>query len=182
VPGPPQSLTTRAGDRRVRVSWTPQLTDGGAPITRYRVIASPADASCTAEDATSCTVRGLTNGTPYQFRVRARNAAGWGPSTFWSAPTTPRTVPGAPRNVTGVPANRAVTVTWQAPASDGGSPITRYTARSSPGGLTCTTTGRRTCTVSGLTNGTRYTFRVQARNAAGWGAWSARSAAVVPRR
>jgi hypothetical protein len=36
--------------------------------------------------------------------------------------------------------------------------------------------------VSKLTPGTKYTFVVRAQNAAGWGPWSAKSAAVIPKR
>jgi hypothetical protein len=90
--------------------------------------------------------------------------------------------PGPPRDVTGLPGNRTVEVRWAAPVSNGGATITRYRMRANPGGRTCTITGARRCTVTGLTNGTRYTFQVRARNGAGWGPWSPRSPAVIPRR
>jgi chitodextrinase len=124
----------------------------------------------------------LVNGTRYRFEVRARNAAGWGPWTAKSATVTPRTVPRPPRDVRGTPRDRAARVTWIAPSSNSGAPITRYQVKASPSGRTCATTGARACTVTRLVNGTRYRFEVRARNAAGWGPWSARSAAVVPRR
>ena len=69
-------------------------------------------------------------------------------------------------------------VSWVAPV---GSVVTGYTATSSPGGKTCATTGALSCTVTGLTNGTSYSFTVRARNAAGVGPVSAKSAPVVPR-
>ena len=60
-------------------------------------------------------------------------------------------------------------VSWTAPSFDGGAPITSYTATSSPSGRTCTTGDGDTtaCTVTGLTNGTAYTFTVTADNEAG---------------
>jgi hypothetical protein len=70
-------------------------------------------------------------------------------------------------------------VSWTAPASNG-SAITGYTVTSNPDNLTCTTTGALTCTVSGLTNGTSDKFTVVATNAAGDGAPSAASNAVIP--
>jgi hypothetical protein len=61
------------------------------------------------------------------------------------------------------------TVSFTAPASNGNSPITSYTAVSSPGGITGTLSqaGSGTITVNGLTGGTPYTFTVYATNAAG---------------
>jgi hypothetical protein len=94
----------------------------------------------------------------------------------------PAVPPGPPRDVTGTPAHRSVEVRWARPASNGGAAITRYRVQAEPGGRTCTTDGVRRCTVTGLTNGTSYTFQVRARNGAGWGPWSPRSPAVVPRR
>ena len=89
-------------------------------------------------------------------------------------------MPGAPTGVTATAGNGQATVTWSAPASNGGSPITGYTVTASPGGLTCTTAGALTCTVSGLTNGTPYSFTVTASNAAGTGPSSSPSASVTP--
>ena len=59
-------------------------------------------------------------------------------------------------------------ITWTAPTDDGGSVITSYTVTSSPGDTDCTwTSGPLSCTVTGLTNGTEYTFFVTATNAFG---------------
>ena len=88
--------------------------------------------------------------------------------------------PSAPQSVSATPGNASALVTWSAPASNGGSPITGYTATSSPASLTCTTSGALACNVPGLTNGTPYRFTVTATNAVGTGPASAASAAVTP--
>lgn len=91
------------------------------------------------------------------------------------------TDPGAPTAVTAVPGDATVALSWTAPANTGGAPITLYTATAAPGGVTCTTTGATACLVTGLKNGTSYTFTVTATNIAGTGAASAASAKVTPR-
>ncbi len=68
---------------------------------------------------------------------------------------------------------------WSAPADDGGSPVLDYTVTAIPGGASCTTSSTA-CVVSGLANGTAYTFTVTARNAIGTSAPSAPSAPVIP--
>lgn len=73
------------------------------------------------------------------------------------------------------------TVTWTKPA-DNGSTITGYTVTSSPGGETCSTNDADTltCVVTGLANGTTYTFTVTANNGEGTSASSAVSNSVTP--
>lgn len=88
-------------------------------------------------------------------------------------------LPAAPRNVTAVGAHASATVKWLAPTTSGSSKITRYTATSSPGGRTCVTT-RTTCVVTGLKNGTAYTFKVSATSKVGTGPSSKASNKVTP--
>ncbi|WP_325430741.1 fibronectin type III domain-containing protein [Dyella sp.] len=89
------------------------------------------------------------------------------------------TAPGAPTIGTATAGNAQASITFTAPSSDGGSPITGYTATSSPGGFTGTCSASP-CTVTGLTNGTAYTFTVTATNAVGTGSASAASNSVTP--
>jgi hypothetical protein len=79
-----------------------------------------------------------------------------------------------------VGSDASVAVSWTAPTSDGGAPITAYTVTASPGGATCSTSGALSCTVTGLTNGTAYTFTVRATNSIGTGPASSPSAPVTP--
>ena len=88
-------------------------------------------------------------------------------------------VPGAPTGVSATAGNGSASVSFTAPASNGGASITGYTVTSSPGGITATGSSSP-ITVSGLTNGTAYTFTVTATNSAGTGATSAVSNSVTP--
>lgn len=91
--------------------------------------------------------------------------------------------PGAPTNVAATPGDSSATVTWNRPASDGGSAIMSYTVTASPGPAAATVSGSppaTSATVTGLTNGVSYTFTVTASNAAGTGPPSAPSSAVTP--
>ena len=101
-------------------------------------------------------------------------------------PQQPATPPSAPTSVVGTPGNGSVQLSWTAPASNGGSAITNYVVqRSSDSGLSWTAVERvasstPSATVTGLTNGIGYVFRVAASNAVGTGAFSVPSASVVP--
>lgn len=72
-----------------------------------------------------------------------------------------------------------VTIGFQAPASNG-KPITGYEVVSNPSVPTPTNCAPPSCTITGLTNGTAYTFAVRAINLHGAGAWSPASNPVIP--
>jgi len=89
------------------------------------------------------------------------------------------TVPSAPTNVTAIAGDGQATISFTVPSSDGGSPITGYKVIVTPSGMVLTGTSSP-ITVTGLTNGTAYTFTVIAMNAAGDGVESAASNTVIP--
>jgi len=94
-------------------------------------------------------------------------------------PCVTSTVPGAPTNVVATTGNTTASVAFTAPTNNGGSVITGYTVRSNPGNITATGS-TSPITVTGLTNGTAYTFTVVATNAVGNSVASAASTSVTP--
>ncbi len=88
-------------------------------------------------------------------------------------------VPGAPTIGTATAGDSTASVSFIAPASNGGHAITGYTVTANPGGMTAAG-GGSPLQVSGLTNGVAYTFTATATNSAGTGAASAASNPVTP--
>ena len=141
---------------------------------------------------TSYMITGLEEGEAYKVIVRARYD---GTSGDWSgeititaawtatAPVTPdnSTVPETPRDLAvSRSGSGALTVSWQAPSSDGGLALTGYVVQwkeagdswDVPADVSEETTTATTHTVTGLTNGVSYTVRVLATNQAGSGSHS----------
>ena len=164
------------GDGVALLTWQAPSADGGAPITGYQWGGDNSGGGwrpVPGDDATrSYLVTGLTNGTSYILKVRAVNAAGVGPETAALA-VTPNVPPSQPTGLAAVAASNEVTLSWPNP---GNSLITAYQYRydasaSDPGegnwdqdwteiaGSDATTVEH---TVTGLTNGTEYTFQIRA--------------------
>ncbi|HWH24306.1 MAG TPA: S8 family serine peptidase, partial [Candidatus Limnocylindria bacterium] len=180
TPCRPTGVGATAGKGRATVKWRAPVVTGSSPISSYVVTSRPDGRQCTAAGALTCEVTGLRNGIAYTFTVRARNAAGTGPASAASRKVTPRGVPAAPTSVSARAGDQRATVSWVAPKSDGGSPISRYVVIAAPGKKKCETSGL-SCTITGLTNGVRYSFTVRAINAIGASKPSDPSPAVVPK-
>ena len=92
-PGAPTGVAAIGKTSGAQLSWTAPASNGGSPITGYRItpyIGTTAQAPTTASSpATTASIGGLTNGTAYTFKVAAINAGGTGPDSAASAVITP---------------------------------------------------------------------------------------------
>lgn len=173
IPTPVPSISPRVSGDVIDLSWAAPSDWGGAAELEYRVTASDGTEVCNTR-ATSCQIRNQPYSTPVAFTVTAATSGGTSdPATSTSA-IIPAQAPQAP-----VPGRArysrsgAATVSWQAPARDGGSDITGYRVRATPGNASCSTTGATSCTIAGLPKGRPYTFTVEAQNRLGRSAPSA---------
>ena len=183
VPGAPGSPMATAGHNRATVTWSAPLDDGGAPIIGYRVYASPDGVTVSASaEARQVVVSSLRHGTAYTFMVAAFNAAGQGAASSPSSAVIPVSLPGAPTAVSATVGNAQSTVSWSAPLDTGGTSLTGYTVTTLPPGGPQVHVGANTtqAVVTGLTNGSLYSFTVAASNVVGMGPDAIPSASVTP--
>lgn len=174
-------LTVVRADESAELSFDAPASDGGSAVTRYQVSLNGGDTwtdlTTSGSAPITATVTGLTNGTSYDLLVRAVNSIGAGPPSD-PVGVTPARRPAKPTGVTATRGDGSALVAFTPPA-DNGSPVTEYTVISSPGGLTATCEASP-CEVSGLVNGTEYTFTVTATNDVGTSADSDASNSVTP--
>jgi len=170
VPGAIMNFTATAGNGKVILSWIAPSSDGGSLITGYRVSSDNGETWVNASSNTGHTFTGLTNGMEHIFKVCAVNAVGTGTESTQTA--TPVSVPGAVTAFTATTGDGKVILSWTAPSSDGGSPITGYRVSSDNGATWVDATSNTGHTFTGLTNGEEFFFKVCAVNATGTGAES----------
>ncbi len=177
VPGAPTGVNAIPGNALATVSFTGPSSSGGSNITSYTVTPYTGGTAgkTTSGPHSPIIVKGLTNGTSYTFTVTAKNKLGTGPASTASSPVIPVTVPRAPTQVIATPGNALATVNFTptpaVPVSDGGSPVISYIVTPYIGRAAqqiATGTGSPII-VPGLSNGTAYTFTVEATNSFGTG-------------
>lgn len=169
--------TVSSGGASTTVTFEYGLTTGyGSSASASQ---SPLSAGA-SNSSVSAAISSLSCGTTYHFRATASSSAGTTNGSDTTFATAACGVPGAPTIGTATAGNAQASVTFTPPASDGGSAITSYTATSNPSNITGTCVSSP-CTVTGLTNGTAYTFTVTATNGVGTGTASAASNSVTPK-
>ena len=195
--------TATAGNASATVTWTvPAATtnpDFSTPaITEFIVTPYENLLAQTPVDVPAGTVGSITDPTPgakdsflisglavgqsYTFSVEAVNSAGTSPPSSLSNAVVPDTVPGAPTIGTAADGNLQAIVSWTAPTSDGGGPITGYVVTAYVAGsaqFTTTVGDVSTADVTGLVAQTVYTFSVHAVNSAGAGAESGQTTPIT---
>jgi hypothetical protein len=199
IPGAPLDVVATEIGTQAIVSWSPAQV--AQPVNSYTVQNNFASNGAPLPDVsvvpnggslyppTSVTIPGLAAGVVYQFQVFAGNAQG--PSAL-SAPSNSIplgiTLPGTPTAATATAGDTQAFVSWTLPQSVNG--ITSYTVTARINGAATSITSTvpppppgsssGSAIVSGLTNGTAYTFTVHATNSAGNGFESTPSLPVTP--
>lgn len=177
APGAPLALTATPSSSQVSLSWSAPSVDGGGAITdyvvQYKVGANWIPLIDGVNAQTSAIVTGLTNGSTYSFKVAAVNSAGQGAFTA-AVDAVPATVPGAPTSLNASKSGTSATLTWTAPASNGGASISDYkveyklTSEATWSSFTDGVSATTGATVTGLDSASSYDFQVTAKNAAGF--------------
>ena len=181
-PPPPPPVTDLAqvlgvgvapGNAQLVVTWTAVDTATGYTVQwmsgSQGYNTGDRQAPVTSGSPTRYTIPSLINGTAYTVRVIAtRTGVTDGPPSA-EVTATPVTTPGAPQDLRGEPGDAQVTLTWAAPASDGGSAILRYEYAVDDSGTWIDAGGDLEETVRDLTSGQSYAVAVRAVTAAGAG-------------
>ncbi len=190
APSAPTAITITPSSGSLSIKFTAGSA-GTSPITNYKYSLDGGVTWLTRSPASTLSpivVSGLTNGSTYSVSIRAISTAGDGIASTLVNATIP-SAPSAPLLVTALAsANRTARVTWTL-GVNGGSPITSHVVTAYLNGTTTvaksvTVSGATTtaATVSGLTSGRTYTFRVQAINAYGRSPVSLASNSITARK
>ena len=163
-------LPVSAGNSQVIVDW--KLPSGGDAPDDYLIDYKESSESDSAYKSFSVvtypttieTVTGLTNGTPYTFRVAGRNADGISPYSV-SRSVTPVGPPSRPQNLSYTALDSAVAIKFTTPENNGGFGISNY-EYSTNNGSTWTALSppsvSDSMTITGLTNSTEYQVKIRA--------------------
>jgi YVTN family beta-propeller protein len=187
IPGAPRNLAAKAGAGYIFLTWNPPTSNGGSPITSYKVYRGPSLSAVTflasTPNVTDYNDTGLGAGSTYFYLVTAVNAAGEGTYSN-SVNATTASAPSAPQDLFATTGLGGVVLAWLPPASSGSSPILGYKVyrgASMGGEVYLASVGNVTSyTDSSVVGGRRYYYWVTALNGVGEGAPSAEASIDVP--
>jgi Fibronectin type III domain/NHL repeat len=185
APDPPTDLVATSGSGSASVAFSAPANDGGSPITEYTASCGSSHGGASGSNGGSgspIVVSGLTDGDTYTCTVTATNAVGTGAASAASNSFVPATVPDAPTIGTVTLVGSTASVPFTAPANDGGSPITGYTATCASSNFGTTRSGSHDSSpvaVASLSAAKTYTCTVTATNGVGASAPSTASNAVT---
>ncbi len=187
-PGAPTSLVATAGEGQVTLTWSEPENDGGKPVVGYYVYrgTSPKSLDFLVElaDLHRYVDKNVDNGVEYHYVVSAANEPGEGARTELVS-ATPVGRPGAPTGFTASLTDGKAVLTWSAPESDGGSPVTGYIVLRGTGGgqlSVLETLGVvTTYTDATISEGDAYWYAVEVVNAIGEGPQSEAQFVEVPK-
>ena len=174
LPGVPIGLGLQSGNMYNQLTWSPPAADGFSAITNYSIYrgtnASVQPFLVTVGNVTTFIDTNLQNGQPYYYRIAAVNEAGVGTQTSYSI-GVPKTTPLPPSNVTASISSDDISLSWQVPASNGGSVITGYSIYrgTAENGETFLTLVGNVTTFTDIAVADRviYYYKITARNSAG---------------
>lgn len=184
APNPPQSLTASVySSTQVNLSWSAPLSNGGQPVTGYKIQYMLDTGNFTnlilnsGSSFTAYSHTGLQVGHTYTYRIFAINSIGISNSSNTASATTVQvtTIPGSPTLSASPSSATSISLSWNPPSSDGGSPITGYRIEYSNGTsqyniLVANTENTQTTYLhKGLSSSQIYTYRVTAINSIGMG-------------
>ena len=184
-PGIPPNFAGSGGQYTVNLNWS-RPSSGGSPITFY-YIQQASDVNGSPGEFTTVSSTGnqhvyitdLKDDTDYYFKVAAANIVGTGEFTapiIVKTGPSPVSPPGVPRDLEASGYRREVSLTWNTPVHNGGKAIIGYQLQSSIDGITWSNEGGVQNylykQVSGLDDGTKYYFKVAAKNSEGFGPYT----------
>jgi len=167
LPCEPQNVTLSVEGVAATFNWTQPPGSNGSSLIESSVTLSGEIPKCVTT-LTTCTFSGLAKGFEYSAVLVSKNSIGESKKITLKFTPPGISAPTAPQTVAAVATKKSATVSWTAPLSVNGSPITAYTVTLTPGGATCSTL-ELSCVFTGLLAGTTYTASVTATNAAGVG-------------
>ena len=169
-PGAPLDLTAETGDGTVCLTWQPP-EDTGGEILGYRVLRGSSSTSIEVWEpdvgnSTHFVDLDVTTGKVYYYAVVAWNSKGQGP-VGKQVDVVPMAPPAPPTGLVIKPGDRRLTIAWNRPTDNGGSPLTGFRVYRGLSGAECALlVERRSSELSyddvGLENGRRYYYLVTA--------------------